>query len=381
MRHPVLLLALILSSSLLAQHTDTLRFHSEAFGSERTITVRTPTFHRYAATEVRMPVIVLLDGQHEWFIDPVLSDIHYLQYTHLVPQAIVVTVPLVDRVRECAPDSLGQTGMPLLRLLTEELPALLAPYHPSGYSVLVGHSFSASFALYALLQAPEAFDAIIALSPAHLVAQALPRAEALVEADTNRRVYVAVGGAERRLDGGHHAILTPVVAGLQGKGNGEGLLYREYPSAGHTSVPIIAFPELLATLFTPFVLRDSLAPVDNEYFLLAPPPSPVELLQQVDANLGFLGEPLPWEVAEINGLASRLENSQYNEQAIAVYRRATQLYPKLFDFHASLGALLLAEDRPAGLAALLKSLELLESEEAQMPERAEVEAQIRELME
>ncbi len=381
MRHPVLILAFLLSGSLLAQHTDTLRFHSEAFGGERTIIVRTPTFHRYAAPEVRMPVIVLLDGQHEWFIEPALSDIHYLQYTHIVPQAIVVTIPLVDRIRECSPDSLDQTGMPLLRMLTEELPALLAPYHPSDYAVLVGHSFSASFALYALLQAPDAFDAIIALSPADLVAQSLPRVEALVEGNAHKRVYVAVGGAERMMDGGHNAILTPVVNGLHAKGNGEGLLYREYPSAGHTSVPIIAFPELLATLFKPFVLRDTLAPVDNEYILLSPPPAPAELLRQVDASLGFLGGSLPWEVAEINGLASRLENSQYNDEAIAVYRRATQLYPKLFDFHASLGALLLETDRAAGLAALRKSLELLESEEAQMPERAQVAAEIRELME
>ena len=381
MRHPVLILAFLLSGFMLAQQTDTLRFHSEAFGSERTITVRTPTFHRYAAAEVRMPVIVLLDGQHEWFIEPALSDIHYLQYTHIVPQAIVVTVPLVDRVGECAPDSLDQTGMPLLRLLTDELPALLAPYHPSGYTVLVGHSFSASFALYALLQAPEAFDAVIALSPAHLVERSLPRVEAVLEADAHKRVYVAVGGADRMMDGGHHAILTPVVAGLNGKGDGERLRYGEYPSAGHTSLPIIAFPELLATLFKPFALRDTLAPVDNAYILLRPPPAAAELLRQVEAGLGFLGEPLPWEVAEINGLASRLENSRYNEEAIAVYRRATQLYPKLFDFHASLGALLLARDRPAGLAALRKSLELLESEEAQMPERAQLEAEIRELME
>ncbi len=377
----MLLLALIASGSLLAQHTDTLRFHSEAFGNERSITVRLPEFHRYAGPEVRMPVIVLLDGQHDWFIEPLASDIHFLQYTHIVPQAIIVTVPLMDRVSECAPDSVDQRAMPLLRLLTEELPALLAPYNPGDYSVMVGHSFSASFALYALLQAPEAFDAVIALSPAHLVAQSLPRVEALVEADANRRLYVAVGGAERIMDGGHHAILSPVVAGLRGKGKGEALLYREYPSAGHTSVPIIAFPELLATLFKPFVLRDTLVPVDNEYQVLAPPPAADELLKEVEATLAFLGDTLPWEVAEINGLASRLEYSGYNEQAIAVYRRGTQLYPKLFDFHASLGVLLLAEDRPAGLAALRRSLELLESEEAHMPERAEVEAEIRALME
>lgn len=377
----MLLLALIASGTVLAQRTDTLRFHSEAFGAERSITVRLPEFHRYAGPEVRMPVIILLDGQHDWFIEPLVSDIHYLQYTHIVPQAIIVTVPLMDRVNECAPDSLDQPALPLLRMLTDELPALLAPYHPGVYSVLVGHSFSASFALYALLHAPDAFDAVIALSPAHLVAQSLPRAEAWVEADANKRVYVAVGGAERIMDGGHHAILSPVVAGLRSKGKGDGLLYREYPSAGHTSVPIIAFPELIATLFKPFVLRDTLAPVDNEYVLLAPPPSADELLQQVEATLAFLGDTLPWEVAEINGLASRLEYSGYNEQAIAVYRRGTQLYPTLFDFHASLGVLLLAEDRPAGLASLRRSLELLQSEEVRMPDRAEVEAEIRALME
>lgn len=381
MRHILFLLTLGLSLTVPAQHTDTLRFHSEAFGSERTIIVHTPQFYRYAAPEVHMPVIILLDGQHDWFINPVLSDIRYLQYTHIVPQAIVVTVPLVDRVQECAPDSLDQPAMPLLRLLTEELPSLLAPYHPSGYAVLVGHSFSASFALYALLQAPQAFDAVIALSPAHLVAQSLPRAQALVEGDADKRVYVAVGGGERSMDGGHHAILAPVAAGLHLGDNGERLRYRAYPSAGHTSVPIIAFPELLATLFTPFALRDTLAAVDNDYQLLAPPPPAAELLRQVDATLGFLGDTLPWEVAEINGLASRLENSKHNEQAIAVYRRGTQLYPKLFDFHASLGELLLATDRPAGLAALRKALELLASEEAQLPDRAGLEAEIRKLME
>ncbi len=377
----MLLLALIASGTLLAQRTDTLRFHSEAFGGERSITVRLPEFHRYAGPEVRMPVIVLLDGQHDWFIEPLVNDIHFLQYTHVVPQAIIVTVPLMDRVSECAPDSLDQPAMPLLRMLTDELPAFLAPYHTSGYTVLVGHSLSASFALYALLQAPEAFDAVIALSPAHLVAKSLPRAKALVDADPNKRLYVAVGGKERIQDGGHHAILTPVFDAMDLKGKGERLLYREYASAGHTSVPIIAFPELITTLFSPYALRDSLAPVNNDYELLAPPPAPAELLRQLDASLGFLGDTLPWDVAEINGMASRLENSGYNEQAIAVYQRGAQLYPKLFDFHASLGVLLLADDRPAGLAALRRSLELLESEEAQMPERAEVEAEIRELME
>lgn len=117
----------LFSLLLQAQRTDTLRFHSTAFGTERSVVVHLPEFHRYASEQVRMPVIILLDGQHEWLIDPLLNDIRFLQYTHEVPQAIVVTVPHGDRVQESAPDSLDQPTMPLLELLTKELPPLLKP--------------------------------------------------------------------------------------------------------------------------------------------------------------------------------------------------------------------------------------------------------------
>ncbi len=112
----------LLSVVAQAQRTDTLRFHSTAFGTEREVVVHTPEFHRYASAQVRMPVIILLDGQHDWFTAPLLNDIRFLQYTHEVPQAIVVSVPHANRVKECATDSITQPGMPLLDMLVTELP-------------------------------------------------------------------------------------------------------------------------------------------------------------------------------------------------------------------------------------------------------------------
>ena len=380
MPHRLALLLLLWPLLGQAQHTDTLRFNSAAFGTERTVVVHLPEFHRYASPEVRMPVIILLDGQHEWFVDPLLNDIRFLQYTHMVPQAIVVSVPHANRVEESAPDSIAQPGMPLLELLTKELPPLLERYDPGDLTVLVGHSFTASFALHAALAAPGEFDAVIALSPLHLVEHSVPRVADRLEREASERVLVAVGGAHRLQDGGHHADLSKAVTAARIDRTQGRLLFREYPSAGHTSLPIIAFPDLLATLFTPYAVRDSLAPVDGEYKLTSVPPSPEVLMERVATNCRFGNSVLPWDVAEINGLASRLYSSGYLEQATAVYRRAVQLYPKLYEFHWSLGELLLEQDHPDAMKSLQEALRLLDSEEPGLPERMEIKGEIEALM-
>jgi predicted alpha/beta superfamily hydrolase len=356
-----MLLSLVLSACatvLCAQRSDTLRFHSAAFGTERTVVVHLPEFHRYASAEVRMPVIILLDGQHEWFIDPLLNDIRYLQYTHEVPQAIVVTVPHADRMQESAADSIDQPDMPLLELLTVELPPLLQRYDPGDITVLVGHSFTASFVLHAYLRAPGAFDAVIALSPLHLVGRLMPKVADRVQQQLNERVLVAVGGSERFKDGGHHGAITAAMREAVPARTDGRLLFKEYPSAGHTSLPIIAFPELLATLFRPYSLRDSLAAVDDEYRLNAAPPPPEELMRRLEASWTFLSGSVPWDLAEANGLISRLEHSGYADHVIMLLRRAITLYPNEYGFHAWLGQALLEREPVLAEQSLRKALEV-----------------------
>ncbi len=359
---------------------DTLRFHSAAFGTERTVVVHVPEFHHYASAEVGMPVIILLDGQHDWFIDPLLNDIRFLQYTHEVPQAIVVTVPHEDRVQECAPDSIDQPGMPLLEMLTQELPPLLRSYHPGEITVLVGHSFTASFALYAYLRATDAFDAVIALSPLHQVKRSVPLVVDRLVERLDQRVLVAVGGAERLEDGGHHATLVPAVPAASHERTEGRFLFRAYPAAGHTAVPIIAFPDLLATLFKPYALRDSLAPVDDEYRILDTPPAAQDLLRAVEASHRFLGGSIPWNLDEINGLASRLGNSGHTEQVKAILERALQLYPEYYAFHAWYGELVLPTDATTGEAAIRTALELLERHERDDPDYAAMREEVLDLL-
>ncbi|MCU0319685.1 MAG: esterase family protein [Flavobacteriales bacterium] len=348
------LLCSVVPLLLWAQRSDTLRFRSAAFGTEREVVVHLPEFHRLASDQVRMPVFILLDGQHEWFIDPLLNDIRFLQYTHQVPQAIVVTVPHVDRVVESAPDSITQPTMPLLELLTKELPPLLRPYDPGDVTVLVGHSFTASFALYAYLAAPDSFDAVIALSPLHLVERSLP-----LVADRLQRVK-----DER------------VLHSAQVERTNTRLLFREFPSAGHTSLPIIAFPDLLATLFTPYALRDSLAAVDGNYKVVRPPPSPAQLVQQLEDSWAFLDGTLPWDLAEANGLLSRLEASGYMDHVEFLLRRIITLYPNDYYFHVWLGQVLLERDPVAARASLLKAREVQDRHAREEPDYEEMKAEI-----
>jgi hypothetical protein len=373
------ILTLVLFAFFRPAHTaDTLRFHSKAFGTERTVIVHIPEFLATASDLVKAPVFILLDGQHDWFIQPLLNDIRYLQYTHEVPQAIVVVVPHVDRVVESAESNEQAGPMPLLQMLTDELPNLLIPYHPGTYQVLIGHSFTASFALYAKQQAPETFDAVIAISPLHRVGHYLPGLAQQLRERPNDDVLIAVGGADRSKDGHHHASLMSAWNALPPeKGR---MLLKEYPSAGHTSIPVVAFPELLSTLFMDFALRDSLASVDEEYVLEQPPPSPEKLMQQVEANLRFRGDTLPWEVAEINGLASRLWTGDHVEHVLAIYRRGVELYPNDLSVNWSLGEVLLPTDRRAGERYLRKALQLLETSTLSEAERAEARSEIEELL-
>lgn len=59
-----------------------------------------PEFYKYGSDESEFPIIHTLDGQHDWFIMPLKNTVRYLQYTHEIPQAIIVEIAHSDRVKE-----------------------------------------------------------------------------------------------------------------------------------------------------------------------------------------------------------------------------------------------------------------------------------------
>lgn len=329
-----LLVALLFTRMLFGQQIDTLTFYSDAFQQERQIFVHTPEFYKYQSDEATLPVIYVLDGQHEWFVNPVLSNIRYLQYTHEVPQAIVVVIPLQDRNQECDFSGLEQAPSKLHRFLTEEVHQKINGYHPNEYRVIIGHSFSASFALYSYYKSPNYYSAVLAHTPLHQL-------EALITGFQKRsdpsldKIYLSIGGIAKNKDYPHRNNYNQLKARYPSFF--ESIQVFESDQSAHTAVPIVANPYFLTKLFAPFSSRYStIAQVDDEYKLINKPQSmsiEMDLIRRA-SKIGIYD--YGPEIPDLNGLASRYLASDLNDYGRAIYELGLSYFPDYYEFHLAL---------------------------------------------
>tara|TARA_R110000868_G_scaffold206829_1_gene455749 strand:+ start:629 stop:1789 length:1161 start_codon:yes stop_codon:yes gene_type:complete len=331
MRKVSLLFLVVFSRLGFAQQIDTLVFFSSIFEENRELRIHLPQFYKYSSEKRSLPVIYLLDGQHNWFVNPLLSDIRYLQYTHEIPEAIVVEIPLIDRVEESLFKSLEGEKSALHRFIIEEVDSILRDYRPNKVRVLIGHSFTASFALYSYLQEANFYSAVLAHSPLYKV-EKLAQALQELTIDEQNGIYLSIGSVASGKDSIHRLAYDRIRAAYP-------RLFANIHSyegdfSGHTSIPIVANPYFLSLLFMDFSTRyNTIAKVDFEYALLKPPLSPVEELQKIRDQSQLLGEFYPPEVPAFNGMISRYWNSDYLEHCKALLQEALIYYPLYYDFH------------------------------------------------
>ncbi len=365
---------LFLSLILLGQQTDTITFYSKAFQADRSIYITTPAFFKYQSETVQLPVFFILDGQHEWFVNPVTNAIRYLQYTKEVPAALTIVIPLDDRMQACAiPDDIHAV-LPLHDFITKEIPTAIAAYRPGSLRILIGHSFSASFALYSYHKAPDFYHAVMSHTP-------LDRLDDIIAAlQQNQRVqpsniYLSTGSVLATKDIHHRAAydeLKMKYADFFQKMNTYEANY-----ATHNAVPIVATPIFLNKMFFSFSTRHNhIAPVNENYEMTQTP-------QSVEAELAMIQQAcytdqhyITPELPEINGIASRFQNNGYTEHARTLYEWGITLYPNDFGFYLSLAELLHESDLGKTKVLLTKALELLQTVETDLAERDEMIAEI-----
>jgi predicted alpha/beta superfamily hydrolase len=359
--------------------TDTISIPSPNFHQVRKIYIKTPEIKKQASDKVRYPVLYLLDAQQEWLTNPLLSEIEYLQYTHDIPQMIIVMVPLVNREKECREGLQDREKSPLLEFLMMETEAALQSYNPSGLRILLGHSFSASFALSAFLKRPEFFDIVIAHSPIDRLESLLLQFDSAYADKTTIPAYLSFGSTHSSKDYWHRTIFNELKTKHQSVMNKLHIITSDV--ASHTSVPLITTPEILSKIFLPFSLRfDPIGKIDNEYKLLEKPGTTNELLTEINNNSTLYDEFYPPEIAEINGIGSRFYENGYMDHALAVWEEiGLNYYPNYYEFHLNVGELYLKKN-PEKAALHLKIARLL-IEDANMPvtEKAELLESIRKM--
>jgi predicted alpha/beta superfamily hydrolase len=378
-----LILTLFFFSPLFAQKTkthdfystDTLSFYSKAFNEDRTIYISTPIFYKYQSEKVKLPVIYILDGQHEWFVNPLINTITYLQYAHQIPQAIIVTIPFINRNREYGIKSLEGEELPLQKFITEEVDEKIQSYHPHNFKMIIGHSFSASFALYSYLKNPAYYSAVIANTP-------LDSFEKLILAFKNNKqidkskISISVGGKSERKDTIHRKEFDRLKTRYPVFFNSINTFVAD--NSLHNAVPIVANPYLISKVFTTMSKRfKKVVPTEltdeGDYKVIIK-----ELVSVEDAisnihRYSKLGNYFfPPDISEFNGIISDYLNSDLNDYGIAVIEMAIKYYPNYFDFHLQLYVLLLKTDTSRSKAHLDKAHELLISLETDLPVKQEV---------
>lgn len=359
MRLTSLFFCILLLHSLLlqAQRTDTLSFYSNAFQASRSIYVQTPEFFDHAAAEVQFPVMIVLDAQHSWFYEPVRSDIVYLQFTKQLPQTLIVGIPLENRAKECGLPVDSSATLPLFRFITEEIPVAIKKYRPGPFKMLIGHSFSASFALDAYLRAPDYFTAVLAHTPLDELERSIRFASRLTP-EKQQNILLSVGSDYFTKDMYNRRLYDS--------------MQQKYPDvfekmhtfvadfAAHNAVPLVAGPVLLTEYFSDFSKRfDTIARVDLNYQLVSPPEGVDKEFEKISKASMLLGEPYAPELPELNGLASRYLNSGYTDHAIAIFSLGMKHYPNDYGFPLDLALLFVEKDPEQARQLLEQAVKLL----------------------
>jgi predicted alpha/beta superfamily hydrolase len=361
---------LLFPSVLFAQTIDTLTIHSEAFGQVRSVYVHQHNLTKYLSADVKVPVIYVLDGQHEWFANPVLSNLKYLSTTHEIPFALIVVIPHKDRYSECGIDSLDGPALPLHIFITEEVEAALAPYHPGAYRMIIGHSFTASFSLYSQLRSDDFYSAVLANSPLDSFGELVEALDGNPKIDPSS-IAISIGSADHDKDSYHRIVYEK--AKEKHPDFFESVYTYEANESTHNAVPIVANPYFLSKFFYPFSRRfGDIAVVDREYKLAETPGTVEEEMKKIQEASKVGSAYYPAEIDEINGLASRYWNSDYEDHAIAVYEEGVKHHPNYFDFHVQLYVLYAKRNPEKAKMHLKKSYELVQAFEQAEPDYEEL---------
>jgi len=231
--------ALLAVVFLVAPPRNAFRIESRILGEGRTILESLPA--GYESSGKAYPVLIHLDASAQAFgRDPSFYDVAKTVNSlgKPVPEMIVLGVRNTRRNRDMIPAGESSTAggaRNFLRFLAEELiPALRTRYRAEDYRILYGRSDSGLFALYALTEAPDAFQAVIASSPSLercpvFMAKAMSRF--LRERPSlARKLFIIYGSKERYV-----AVRVPEYAELirQAASESFALGVKNVPGGGH----------------------------------------------------------------------------------------------------------------------------------------------------
>lgn len=355
-------------AAVLAWQEDSLR--STALGAMRRYFVATPPGYEQGGGPY--PVLVLLDASDtpQWVA--ALANVRFLASRGAVPPLIVVGIPNgPDRTRDLTPPATGSfaTQFPtaggadrFLDFITGEvLPAVRARHRAAPATILAGHSFGGLLGLHAAATRPDAFAAIVAMSPSLQYNDStliVPYADAVARRRAPLRLFVSRGRFEPPIDvtaarfAARLDSLRPAAVAVRS-------VYYERDTHGLTPLPSLVeglrfvFEEV-GMAFAP--LEELGERADSATIMRAFE----ESARRYAAGARALGLDARLPEVQVNDFGyALLQYFRKPAVAVAVMRRNVEAYPTSANAHDSHGdALLAAGDSAGARAQFTRAVEL-----------------------
>jgi len=242
----------------------TYTVQSRALSEERKIFVSLPA--DYETSTKRYPVIYLLDAQNLSLLQYAYGEASALAVLDEMPEAILVGIASENRRLDLTPASSTNEGHAdaFRDFIGDELqPFIDARFRTEPYTILIGHSLGALFAVHTLATQPDTFDGYIALSPSlwfedgKVLQELQERFASGSEFDNS--LFASLADEDGDMQTYYEDLLTLIAetspAGLE-------FVHMSFPDEGHDSTTLPGIHNGLLSMYTRWVPPASVASFD-----------------------------------------------------------------------------------------------------------------------
>jgi predicted alpha/beta superfamily hydrolase len=314
--------------------------HSNVLHEDRLIWVRMPA----AAQGKKESYAVLYLTDAGLNVNEIGSTIDFLADANFMPPLIVVAISNTDRNRDLTPTHAGVphsdgTVEPVPTsggadkfldfIQTELVPEIEKRYPTHPYRIFAGHSLGGLFAIHALINRPDLFNACIATSPSlwwdnfHTLHQA--QEFFAKQKEFKKTLFFALGNEGGDMTEGFEGLQKTVSANRPA---GFVVKSARYNEEVHGSTELLGHYDGLRTVFAGWpVPREEKTDVR------------VGGLEGVEQHYRALSDRFGFKVSaeqEINSLGYSLLNAKKIDDALAAFRRNVELYPQSANTYDSL---------------------------------------------
>jgi enterochelin esterase-like enzyme len=342
------------------------RVPSKVFHATRDISVWLPggTWGK----EARLPVLVFPDAEEKGEFRSALANIQFLIDRQLIPPLMVLGVPyFANRTHELTPAATGSTlrdwpdaggaDQTIQFVADELLPWADAHYPTAPTRVLAGHSFGALFALYTMVNRPEIFRVVIAMSPPMGWNDGAFSREATMRLASDsvhtRTLFITSGGYEPPIVQSAPAFVAQLAAVLD-TAHTHRLTFgsRRYPGDAHDVTPLTSLVEALRMAFAPLAV-----PIDSVVDQLSSRHAQdsaelMTIVQQLEsrhaAAAAAFGIPALFPEAPLDQIGYYSLDAKHPGLAVTLLRENRDRYPQSANAHESLGEGLVAVGDTSG---------------------------------